>query len=285
MRITVASGKGGTGKTTVATNLAATAVRAGHRVHLLDCDVEEPNCHLFIGPDQLEQETVTVPVPKVNSDLCTGCGDCAEICQFNALACLEADVITFPELCHSCGGCWLICPEKAIEQAPHEIGYLETGEASGLRFTGGRLRIGEAMVPPLIEQVKAAGNSADLVIVDSPPGTSCPAIAAMRGSDFVVLVTEPTPFGLHDLTLAVETTRKLARPLGVVVNRAGIGDDRVHQYCREEGIPVLLDIPDDRRVAEAYSKGILATGALPEMGELYRQLLAAIQAHAKGGVR
>jgi MinD superfamily P-loop ATPase len=288
LRIVIASGKGGTGKTTVATNLAATAASEGeqvHRtVHLLDCDAEEPNCHLFVKPHITRCEMVTVPVPLVDENLCKGHGKCAEMCEFNALACIDGRVLVFTELCHSCGGCWMVCPEKAIGQQPREIGILEEGTANGFQFTDGHLRIGEAMVVPLINAIKSTQNGSGLAIYDAPPGTSCPVIATIRDSDFVILVTEPTPFGLHDLTLAVETVRKLDYPFGVIINRAGAGDDRVNRYCREEDIPILLEIPDDRRIAEAYSKGIMAITAVPEVRELFQQLYLDICARCGGGV-
>ncbi len=285
MQVAIASGKGGTGKTTVATNLAATAARDGLQVHLIDCDVEEPNCHLFVQPEFQRRETVTVPVPVIDEERCNNCGECAEICQFNALACLSDSVMTFPELCHSCGGCWLICPEKAIGQGDREIGVLEEGRASGFGFTYGRLKIGEARVPPLIDRVRAESNGSPLTIVDAPPGTSCPAIAAIRGSDFVLLVTEPTPFGLHDLTLAVATVRRLDHPFGVVINCEGIGDDRVCRYCRDEAIPLLGGIPHDRRIAEAYAAGILAVAAVPDMVPIFQELLGEILTRCGAGAR
>lgn len=284
MQIAIASGKGGTGKTTLATNLAVTLAWEGRAVHLLDCDVEEPDCHLFVEPHIEHAENVYVPVPKIDNDRCAGCGLCADVCEFNALACLGSHVVTFPELCHSCGGCWLVCPEEAIEQGRRELGVLETGTASNCTFTQGRLRVGEAHVPPLIRRVKAEGNESELVIIDSPPGTSCSAIEAMRGSDYVVLVTEPTPFGLNDLMLAVETVSQLGCPFGVVVNRADAGDDRVRRYCREESVTVLLEIPDDRRVAVAYSEGELAVNAVPELYASFLKLYRDISARCEGGV-
>ncbi len=276
MRVAIASGKGGTGKTTVATNLAATAARDGWQVHLIDCDVEEPNCHLFVSPEISRRRIVTVPVPIVDQERCTSCGECVEICQFNALACLADAVMTFPELCHSCGGCWRVCPEQAIGQSAREIGILEEGWAPGIRFTQGRLKVGEAQVSPLIKRVKAVSSGSLLTIIDAPPGTSCAAVAAMKGCDFVLLVTEPTPFGLHDLTLAVSAVRYLGQPLGVVVNRAGAGDDRIEKYCQEEDIPLLCAIPDDRRIAEAYAVGLLAISTVPEMVMLFRELQAEV---------
>lgn len=284
MRIVVASGKGGTGKTTVATNLAVTAAMDGRTVHLLDCDVEQPNCALFVNPDIRSSEPVHVRVPVVNESLCRGHGECAAFCEFNALACIGGKVITFTELCHGCGGCWMVCPEKAISQGLRELGVLERGTAMGMQISQGRLRVGEAMAVPLIDRVKATQNGSDLAILDSPPGTSCPVIATMRDADFVLLVTEPTPFGLHDLELAVETVRELRLPFGVVVNRAGVGDDRVHRYCREEKIPVLLEIPDDRRIAEAYSNGRMAVAAVPETKKLFEQLYHRIYAWCREGV-
>jgi len=269
MRIAVASGKGGTGKTTVAVNLALTAPGP---VRLLDCDVEEPNCHIFLKPEIERSESIGIPVPEVNESLCNACGECGRICQYHAIVSLKTKPLIFPELCHGCGGCAKVCPTGAITEVEHEIGVVEAGRRDSLEFVQGRLNVGSPMSPPLIRAVtrQAAGDGA--VIIDCPPGTSCPVIAALRGSDFVILVTEPTPFGLHDLTLAVDTVRTLGIAFGVAINRADAGDSRVLDYCREEGIRVLIEVPEDRRVAEAYSRGEAAVDALPEYRRIFERL-------------
>ena len=275
MILSVASGKGGTGKTTVAASLA-TVVDAG--VSLLDCDVEQPNAHLFLQPTFDTSEPVTVPVPHVDLDVCNGCGRCGEICQFSAIVALKTKPLTFHELCHGCGGCSLVCPTGAITEIGREVGTLEKGTAAHIRFVHGRLRIGEAMSPPLIRAVKAqAGPNDTLTIIDAPPGTSCPVIEAIRHSDYVLLVTEPTPFGLHDLKLAVDMVRELGLPFGVVINRSDIGDDRVVQYCQTEAIEILLQIPHDRCIAEAYSRGHPASQVSPHYTALFSQLLTRVQ--------
>lgn len=267
--IAIASGKGGTGKTTLAVNLAG--LMQGP-VTYVDCDVEEPNGHIFLNPEIEHSATVTIPVPCVDRDKCTGCGRCVEACRFNALACVKGTILVFSELCHGCGGCTLACPEQAITEQGHEIGVVEKGHANGLGFIQGRLKIGVPMSPPLIRAAKEAAPYHGTVIVDAPPGTSCPVIAAIKDCDLVVLVTEPTPFGLHDLILAVETVRKLDIPFGVAINRCDNGDDRVLAYCKREIIPVLAEIPDDRRIAEAYSRGEIAIEAVPEMRPIFQQL-------------
>jgi len=272
--VTVASGKGGTGKTTVAVNLAVVAAAQGRRVQLADCDVEEPNSHLFAKPQLDEKTPVALPRPVVNQELCTGCGECAAICQFNAVACINGNVVLFPELCHGCGGCWLVCPTEAITAEEREVGVIEAGPSKGFAFVHGRVNIGEAAAsPPLVNRVKAQLDSVDLAIIDAPPGTTCPMVAAVRESDFACLVTEPTPFGLHDLKLAVETVREIGVPIGVVINRSDIGDDQVKNYCRSEGLPVIGEIPHDLGIAQAYSRGEVIAEALPKFRPLFEQIL------------
>ncbi len=280
MIIAVASGKGGTGKTTVSVNLARTV---GSHVQLLDCDVEEPNAHLFLRCAETAGDIVTIPIPEVDESLCNGCGECGRFCRYHAIVSFGSTPLVFPELCHGCGGCALVCPRGAIREAGRRIGVVETMETDGITLIQGRLDICVAMAPPLIRAVKARVSNATTTILDAPPGTSCPVITTLRGSDFVVLVTEPTPFGLHDLRLAVDMVRELAIPFGVVVNRMGVGDDRVHRFCREQGIPILLEIPDDRRIAEAYSRGELLVDALPEYGSHFATLLWNIREFRNGG--
>lgn len=266
MIISVASGKGGTGKTTVATNLARALDGSAM---LLDCDVEEPNAHLFMQPVIERTEKIYALVPKVDASRCSGCGKCMEICRFSAITVIGGQVLTFPELCHGCGGCLEVCPEGAIGEGGRELGVIESGMSGTVPFAHGRLRIGEAMAPPLIRQVRARATTERHVIIDAPPGTSCPVITAMRGVDFVLLVTEPTPFGLHDLRLAVEAVKLLHLPCGLVVNRADLGNRAVHDYAARANIPVLLEIPFDRAIAEAYSQGRMLTEVLPDWRRLF----------------
>ena len=274
MIISIASGKGGTGKTTVATNLA---VSLKFDVQILDCDVEEPNAHLFIQPTIEGIETITTPVPEVDMEKCTLCGKCAEICQFKAIVVIGKMVLPFHELCHSCGGCVEVCPEKAIYETERELGIVERGHRNGLEFVHGKLRIGEAMSPPLIKKVREYTRPGILTIIDAPPGTSCPVIASMKGADFVLLVTEPTPFGLHDLKLAVGAVRILGIPCGLVINRSDTGNDQVKIYAEEENVPVLMEIPFDRRIAVAYSKGDMIVDVIPEWKERFDELYQKIR--------
>ena len=270
MILAIASGKGGTGKTTVAVNLARVSDRP---LLLLDCDVEEPNGHLFLPGDALGEEIVTIPVPQVDESLCDGCGECGRFCAFHAIISYGAKPLVFPEMCHGCGGCMLVCPKKAIREIPRRIGVIEKRRSADIVLITGRLDVGQAMAPPLIRAVKERLSQAMPAILDAPPGTSCPVIVTLRGADFILLVTEPTPFGLNDLKLAVDMVRELVIPFGVLVNRAGSGDDRVHAFCREACVPILAEIPDDRRIAEAYSRGELIVEALPEYRRLFQSLI------------
>ena len=263
MIISIASGKGGTGKTMVATSLTR-SLKDKYHVQLLDCDVEEPNDHIFIKGSIAGVDKVSIPVPNLDMAKCTCCGECAEICAYNAIAVLNQKVLIFPELCHGCGACSYLCPEGAITEVDREIGTVEYGNADGAYFIQGKLSIGQPMAPPVIRKVKRCAHRDGVTIIDAAPGSSCPVVEAIRGSDFCLLVTEPTPFGLNDLVLAVETVRKLDIPCGIVLNRAGIGDGKTEVYCREQNIPILMTIPLDTRIAGYYSRGITLVDGIPE---------------------
>lgn len=271
MILAVASGKGGTGKTTVAVNLARIL---DSPVQLLDCDVEEPNAHLFLRGTFSPAEIVSIPIPEVDEALCNGCGECGRFCEFHSIVSFGTTPLVFPELCHGCGGCMRVCPLGAIHEVDKRMGVVEALQDGNISLIHGRLDVGVAMAPPLIRAVKSRLSSEGPAILDAPPGTSCPVVTTIRNTDFVLLVTEPTPFGLNDLRLAVDMVRKLEVPFGVVINRVGVGDSRVHVYCKDEGVPILAEIPDDRRIAEAYSRGDLIVDALPEYGGLFEELLA-----------
>jgi MinD superfamily P-loop ATPase len=287
MIISVASGKGGTGKTTVAVNLALVL----SNVQFLDCDVEEPNAHLFLKPDVKDRKVATIPIPQVDESKCDYCGRCRDICAYNAIAVLapgenvkKGSILIFPHLCHACGGCSLLCPHEAIKEIQKEIGIIEIGNCGDIQFVHGRLNIGEIMSPPLIKQVKEYINPIRTVIIDAPPGTSCPVIASVKGSDFCILVTEPTPFGLNDLILAVEVLRKLGVPFGVVVNRSDIGDDKVDLFCQENKIPILMRIPFDKEIAFLYSRGIPIVKEKKEYIEKFQEMFNLINS-VKGTVK
>jgi MinD superfamily P-loop ATPase len=278
MRIVVASGKGGAGKTTVATSLA---LAAGDSVRFMDCDVEAPNAALFLNPAFDTHKEVGILLPVVDESLCMYCGKCAEVCEFHAIAVIGQKTLVFPELCHGCGSCTLVCPEKAISERLDVMGVLESGMiSSGMDFAQGVMNVGEPMAVPIIRELKKwkAVRPFEIEIRDSPPGASCPVVETMRGADFVLLVTEPTPFGLHDLKQVVGITRELGIPAGVVVNRDGIGDNAVEAYCAEVGIPILLRIPMERRIAEAIASGKLLLEATPEYREKLQALLEDITA-------
>jgi MinD superfamily P-loop ATPase len=284
MTVAIASGKGGTGKTTVAVNLARVF---GAPIQLFDCDVEEPNAHLFLKGVLQSEDVVTIPVPVVDEGRCDACGECSRFCEYHALVSFGTKPLFFAEMCHGCGGCIRVCPRQAISEQGRRIGVVETMQEGDITLYTGRLDVGVAMAPPLIRAVRSRRQDSLPAILDAPPGTSCPVIATLRGADVVVLVTEPTPFGLNDLRLAVDMVRELNVQFGVVINRVGVGDDRVHAFCREQDIPILIEIPDDRRVAEAYSRGELAVEALPEYHSRFRQLweqTAALSARAKEAV-
>jgi MinD superfamily P-loop ATPase len=271
MIISIASGKGGTGKTLVATSLAL-SLKDSNKVMLLDCDVEEPNDHILLKPVITGSEPVNIQVPVVAEEKCTYCGKCAKVCAYHAIAVLGNHVLTFPQMCHGCGACTYLCPEKAIFEEPRQTGVVEWGHSDGIKFAQGILTVGEAMAPPVIRKVKEHGNGNGIVIRDVSPGTSCPVVEAIKGSDFCLLVTEPTPFGLNDLALAVETVRELGIPCGVVLNRAGVGDAGVEEYCRKEKIPILLTIPLDMEIARLYSRGIALVDGMPQWKSSFRQL-------------
>jgi MinD superfamily P-loop ATPase len=286
MRIAIASGKGGTGKTTIAVNLACSIARMGRVVQYLDCDVEEPNGHIFLKPDIEQTQEVTVAVPEVDMQKCDGCGNCGWLCQYSAIVCLKETVMTFEPLCHSCGGCMLVCPTGAIREKQRPVGFIDLGAADGVEFAQGRLNVGDVRTPSLIGHVKQKAAGQGVVIVDAPPGTSCPVIEAVKGADLCLLVTEPTPFGLNDLKLAVEMVATLKLPFAVVINRSDSGDDRVHQFCRQESIEVAMELRDDRRIAEAYSVGKMIVDVMPEyrneFSGLCERVLENLQAKTDG---
>ena len=268
MKIAIASGKGGTGKTTLSTNLASYLAKE-NPVILVDLDVEEPNSGLFIKARLVGKEYKYHMIPEWSAEECTLCGNCQEVCNYNAVIQLGPTILVFPQLCHGCFACSELCPSSALNMVPRKMGELQHFKNGQLSFVESRLDIGQEQAVPLIVQAKRYIDDHfpedTLKIYDSPPGTSCPVIEATKDADYVILVTEPTPFGLHDLKLAVETMQTLGKKTGVVINRFGIGNDEVHNYCNEKELPVLAKIPNDRRIAELYSSGKLIYDEIHEV--------------------
>ncbi len=274
MIVSVASGKGGTGKTTVAASLSRVWDRT---LTLVDLDVEEPNLHLFLHPVITENSAAHLEIPVIDESRCTSCGQCSDLCQFKAIALMGSILLTFPEMCHGCGGCMAVCPEAALSPGKRELGEISVGHSGPVGFLMGRLRVGEAMSPPLMRMVKAKlsriiGEDERDAIIDAPPGVSCPAVSAVMDSDVIVLVTEPTPFGLHDFKLAWEAFAPLGKPMGAVINRAGIGNDEVYRFCTEKRIPLLAELPFDRTIAEAYAHGRVIADVSPQLRGLFGSL-------------
>ncbi|MDD4519214.1 MAG: ATP-binding protein [Limnochordia bacterium] len=280
MIIAVASGKGGTGKTTVATNLAFSLKDSG-QVQLLDCDVEEPNCHLFLDVGLVDETHVEVMTPALDATRCTLCGRCQEVCAFNAIALLGKQVMVFPELCHGCASCTYFCPSGALTEKTRPIGVVRRGKGKRINLVYGLLNIGEAIAIPIIHQLKKELRHETIAILDVPPGTSCPMVASVTGADFCLLITEPTPVGLSDLKLAIAVVQELGIPLGVVVNRAGLGDDSVYEYCHRHNVPILLEIPFEQRFAQVYAQGRLISEDYPEWQARFQELFAEIERKAK----
>ncbi len=277
MKIAIASGKGGTGKTTVATNLAWTIASEGNSVTYVDCDVEEPNGHIFLKPEIVEKKSATVGYPVIDEKKCNSCGMCAQICQFSSILVLAEKAVVFPELCHACGGCLMVCPVGAITFENREIGIIESGRSGDVLFVHGKLNVGQIMSPPLIKQTKEKIADNGIAVIDSPPGTSCPVIESVKNTDYVILVTEPTPFGLSDFKLTVEVLDKLKIPYGVFINRSDLGSQETVEFCKKNMIDILATLPDDRRIAELYSNGLIASETLPEartcFSALYENLM------------
>lgn len=275
LKIAVASGKGGTGKTTIATSFALSIINdISESLLFLDCDVEAPNAHLFLKPQLTEEKPVEILIPEVNESLCTHCGECAKVCQFQAIAVLGNKTLVFPQLCHGCGSCTMICPANAIQEIPKSIGVLQKGTAGEIKFARGVMDIGEPMAVPIIRQLKkwVAPLEPQITIIDSPPGTSCPVVESIRGSDFLILVTEPTPFGFHDLKLAHQVAKDLQIPAGVIINRENGAFSELEDYCKEENLPILMRVPFQRNIAEGIAKGRNLIEILPEMSASFQNI-------------
>lgn len=278
MKISIASGKGGTGKTLVATSIAASLASPGKaEVAIADCDVEEPNSYLFF-PNRilLERKECHVAVPVIDQERCTHCGRCSEVCAYHALAVLPQTSLLFPVLCHGCGACSMICPEKAISESFRSIGEIFLARSPGVEIVWGELALGEARTTPLIKAVKERAEG-DTVIVDCPPGTSCSMVEAVRDTDFCILVTEPTPFGLYDLNIALKALEKMKMPHAVLVNKSGMGERKVYDFLKQKKIPLLMEIPLDRSIAEIYSRGGIFSEKMPEWKPRFAELISRIE--------
>lgn len=283
MKIAIASGKGGTGKTTIAVNLAWFLADNGRKVQYIDCDVEEPNGHFFISPGISQTIPAFVMLPVVDQPQCTSCGECSTKCQFNAIVRLPGNTLIFPELCHGCGLCLHICPTKAISEDQRQIGIVQTGMGwGGIQFADGILNVGEPMPNPLIRQVKQQGLEDHIQVIDAPPGTSCPFVETISDADIVILVTEPTPFGLHDLSISVEVAQSRGKTVLIAINRQNGVFAPLEAYLEEKKLKVLARLPEDRRVAEAYSTGEMLLEALPEFGVHFSDIASEI--FARSGV-
>ena len=279
MNTAVASGKGGTGKTSVCAALASLWPQP---LHIIDLDVEEPNLHLFLHPKLTQTRTAYMEVPLVDEEKCNFCGACAELCQFKAITVLGEVILTFNEMCHGCGGCRAVCPQGAVSYGQRELGTVQSGWVDDKRFIMGTLRVGEAMSPPLMGHVfeelkKEQQNFKGDVLMDCPPGVSCPAVTAVTPSDRILLVGEPTPFGFHDFRLAHQAFKPLGKPMAAVINRYGSGDEVMEEYCRQEGIPVLARIPFDRQAAQAYASGGLISQGSPRLLQAFEELVKKLQ--------
>ena len=277
MRVAIASGKGGTGKTVIATNLAWLLAHEGLESTYLDCDVEAPNGHLFLKPTGLEEQVFTVRVPKLATETCSGCGECQAFCAFNAILALGDKVLVFNELCHACGGCMRVCPEGLLHEVDRPAGVILRGLAAGARFIAGRINVGEPRAEPLVSAVIREAPRTGVVVTDAPPGTSCSAVAAVQGADRVLLVTEPTPFGLHDLKMAVAMCRTLGCEPSAVINRSDLGNNAVKAYLEAESIPLVAEIPFDSALSEAYALGELAVQKSDVLHRALRQIITQLR--------
>jgi len=272
--LALASGKGGTGKTTLA---VALALCAKEKVCFLDCDVEAPNAHFFLPVTEVAEEEVSVLVPEVDDGLCDHCGICAKFCRFGALAVMPKKTLIFEELCHGCGGCVKVCPRKALREKAHVVGKISSGRSGRIEFHQGRLRVGVPMAPPIIRALRKKASPDHTVVIDGPPGAACSLMVATQGADFVLLVAEPTPFGVHDLEIAAAAIRSRGLLCGVAINRSGSRDELLENFCRKENLPVLIRIRESARIAEAGARGHTLLDARPELRPEFEALWKSLQ--------